>query len=232
MPIASLVRGSSAPAPPTSAMEMLGMGEAHDPRFAFGHPLRLGRGAEIYAEGAPIGDLYKVVSGTVRTCRYLQDGRRVVAEFVLAGEIFGVDGVDHHNFSAEAVTEAVVIAFPREQLNAWVDHELPAARAWRNFMLAKLSGAQSHCVLLGRKTATERVASLLLDLADRAGSASLLDLPMSRYDIADHLGLTAETVSRIFSGFRRGGVIANRNSRKVRILDRSRLEAEAARDTA
>ncbi|HWL81810.1 MAG TPA: helix-turn-helix domain-containing protein [Roseomonas sp.] len=230
MHIASLARGSSAPALPFPAMEMLSTAEGHGLQPAFGHAIRLERGTEIYAEGAPVGDLYKVVSGTIRTCRYLQDGRRVVAEFILTGEIFGLDGVEHHHFSAEAVTGAVVVAFPRRQLNEWVDHELPAARAWRNFMLAKLSSAQSHFVLLGRKTAAERVASFLLDLAERCNSGALVDLPMSRYDIADHLGLTAETVSRVFSGFKRSGIIFNRDCRKVRILDRARLEAEANRD--
>lgn len=230
MRTASTTRGSSALTLPFPAMEMLIGGDDRGLPASFGHSLRLERGAEVYAEGALIGDLYKVVSGTIRTCRYLQDGRRVVAEFILAGEVFGLDGVDHHHFSAEAVTEAVVISFPRRQLNEWVEHELPAARAWRNFMLAKLSGAQSHFVLLGRKTAAERVASFLLDLSERGNSGALVDLPMSRYDIADHLGLTAETVSRIFSGFKRSGIIANRDGRKVRLLDLPRLEAQASRD--
>jgi len=227
MQTASTARRGSAPTLPFPAVDMSIGGDEHGLQPLFGHALRLERGVEVYAEGTPIGELYKVVSGTVRTCRYLQDGRRVVAEFILTGEIFGLDGVDHHSFSAEAVTEAVVISFPCRQLDEWMEHELLAARAWRNFMLAKLSGAQSHFVLLGRKTAAERVASFLLDLSERGDSGNLVDLPMSRYDIADHLGLTAETVSRIFSGFKRSGVLANRNGRKVRILDRARLEAQA-----
>ncbi|KAA2213688.1 helix-turn-helix domain-containing protein [Teichococcus oryzae] len=198
-----------------------------------GRPLRLARGAEIYAEGSPIETLFEVVSGTVRTRRLLPDGRRCIASFALPGEVFGLDGTGRHRFSAEAVTEAVVIAFARKDIEDCIGREPRAAHSWQAFTLRHLEAAQDRCILLGRRSAAERVASFLADLADRGQHGPhLLDLPMSRYDIADYLGLTAETVSRTLSALRRRRLIADGANHQIHILDRDALDEQAGEGDA
>lgn len=193
-----------------------------------GRPIRLQRGEPIYREGAVAHDLYKVVSGTVRTCRILPDGRRMVTSFALAGEVFGLEGVGAHRVSAEAVTECVVIAFARKAIDDCVDREPVAAHSWQAFTLEMLSASEERCLLLGRKSAAERVATFLLDLAGRSLlETDVVELPMSRYDVADHLGLTAETVSRVLSGFRRRRLIADQGPHRLRLLNRDALEEQA-----
>jgi len=197
-------------------------------RSISGRALRFQRGAEVYAEGKPAEHLYKVISGTIRTCRLLPDGRRMIAQFALSGDLFGLDGVTHHRFFSEAVTEAVVIAFPRKEINDWVGREPGAAHSWNTYTLERLTAAQDRFILLGRRTAAERVAAFLLDLADRGQRPDgCVDLPMSRYDIADYLGLTSETVSRILSNLRKTGVIAEQGCHRFRILEREPLEEQA-----
>lgn len=193
-----------------------------------GRPQRLQRGGLAYAEGAAARDLYKVVSGCIRTYRFLSDGRRMVASFALPGEVFGLDGRGAHRFSAEAVTEAVVIAFARKEIDDCVGREPGAAHSWQAYALEKLSAAEDRCLLLGRMSAAERVASFLLDM-DRRGPRipGIIDLPMSRYDIADHLGLTAETISRVLTSLRKRGIIADQGQHRVELLDREVLESVA-----
>jgi CRP-like cAMP-binding protein len=196
-----------------------------------GRRMHFARGAEIFAEGKAADQLYKVVSGTVRTCRLLPDGRRMIAQFALPGELFGLDSVGHHRFFAEAVTDVVVIAFSRRDINAWVERERTAAQSWQSYALERLAAAQDRFILLGRRTAAERVAAFLLDLAERGlGARDVVELPMSRYDIADYLGLTAETVSRVVSTLCKNRLIAKQGCHQLRILDREALEEQADED--
>jgi CRP-like cAMP-binding protein len=193
-----------------------------------GRPMRLRRGQPVYAEGTVVRDLYKVVSGSIRTCRILPDGRRMVASFALPGEVFGLDGPGTHRVCAEAIAESVVIAFARQEIEDCVDREPGAAHCWQAFTLERLSAAEDRCLMLGRMSAAERVAGFLLDIERRGlPKAGVIELPMSRYDIADHLGLTAETVSRVLSRFRKCGIIADQGLHCVRLLDRSALEDQA-----
>ncbi|MFC7554332.1 cyclic nucleotide-binding domain-containing protein [Pseudoroseomonas wenyumeiae] len=99
------------------------------------------RSAEIYAEGSKIRQFYKMVSGTVRVCRVLPDGRRFIAQFALPGEALGLDGVEEHRFSAEAVTEVVLVTFARKDLDTCMDQEPLAAQSWRIFTLERLAAA-------------------------------------------------------------------------------------------
>ncbi|MBP0443661.1 helix-turn-helix domain-containing protein [Roseomonas sp. SSH11] len=198
-----------------------------------GRTLHFQRGAEIYPAGKAADQLYQVFSGTVRTCRLLPDGRRMIAQFALAGELFGLDGVGRHRFFAEAVTDAVVIAFSRRDIAAWVDRDPAAAQSWHSYTLEKLAAAQDRFILLGRRTAAERVAAFLLDLADRGkGPDGVIELPMSRYDIADFLGLTAETVSRVLTTLRKNRLVANHGTHHLRILNRDALEEQADEEAA
>jgi CRP/FNR family transcriptional regulator, nitrogen fixation regulation protein len=183
------------------------------------------RDDEIYAEGDASDSWYRVVSGTVRLCKLLADGRRHIAEFCFAGDCFGLDGLRERGFAAEAIGDVVVMRYPRAATERLVDERPLLARRLCDMMLRDLAHAQTRMLLLGRMTATERVARFLLELFERRDERRALDVPMSRNDIADYLGLTIETVCRMLSSLKRDGVIAIPNPHRIELCDRDALEA-------
>jgi CRP/FNR family nitrogen fixation transcriptional regulator len=183
------------------------------------------RDEEVYAEGEVSDGWYKVVSGTVRVSKLLADGRRHIAEFCFAGDCFGLDTAGERIFAAEAVGDAIVMRYPRRATERLIDENPHLARWLRDVTLRDLAHAQSHMLLLGRMTAPERVASFLLELAERRDAQRILDVPMSRTDIADYLGLTIETVCRVLSAFKRDGTIAITGPHRIELQDRAALEA-------
>jgi CRP/FNR family transcriptional regulator, nitrogen fixation regulation protein len=165
------------------------------------------KGDELFAEGDRAECFYKVVSGTVRTCKLLSDGRRQIDAFHVPGDMFGLEHGNDHRFTAEAVDDVVVEAYRRSHFTSLV-HDHPAfGDQLMSSMLASLDRAHEHTVLLGRKTAQEKMATFLLDMAERFNRNDHVDLPMPRTDIADHLGLTIETVSRTLTQMVRDGLI-------------------------
>ncbi len=188
-------------------------------RFSFSH------NDEIYAEGDGSDCWYKVVSGTVRVCKLLADGRRHIAEFCFSGDCFGVDSTGERPYSAEAVDDVIVMRFRRKTTEQLIDQNPALARLLREAMLRDLANAHGRTLVLGRMTAAERVATFLFEMFERLDRTKALDLPMSRNDIADYLGLTIETVCRILSAFKRDGVIAIPNPHRIELLDRDALEA-------
>ena len=185
------------------------------------------RNQEIYAEGEGADCWYKVISGAVRICKLLADGRRYIAEFCFSGDCFGLDSATMRNFSAEAVSDAIVMRLPRKATEQLADRNPALARLLRETMLRDLMNAHGRMLMLGRMTAPERVAAFLLEMFDRRDATRNLSLPMSRNDIADYLGLTIETVCRLLSAFKREGAIAIPNAHQVELYDRAALEAIA-----
>ena len=154
----------------------------------------------IYNVGDAAGPLYFVEFGTVRVCRLTADGRRQIVAFHVAGDVFGFEAGAEHDSYAESVEGSGV-----RVLRTNAGHE-PTSNLLL-LALKSLSRAQGHLIVLGRLTANERVASLLLDLAERQGDDRRVKLAMPRNDIADYLGLTFETVSRILRIFKDQGLI-------------------------
>lgn len=200
---------------------------APQPRFAaeaagIGATRSFAKDEEIYAEGDPATRYYKLVSGVVRTCKLLTDGRRQIEAFHVAGEIFGIERGAEHRFSAEAVSSATVIAYRRCPLEVLASSDGPLARQIVATALLNLERAQEHAVLLGRKSAMEKVATFLLDMAERVHHHcdvfDAIELPMARSDIADYLGLTIETVSRTLTQLERDAVIALPAARRNIVL--------------
>jgi CRP-like cAMP-binding protein len=185
------------------------------------------RDGEIYAEGDAADCWYKVVSGTVRICKLLADGRRHIAEFCFAGDYFGLPPAGSRVFSAEAVGEVVVMRYPQRAADRLIDEDPRLARRLCEMTLRDLAHAQGRMLLLGRMTACERVASFLCEIFDQRDARRTLDLPMSRLDIADYLGLTIETVCRVLSAFKRAGVIGIPTPHRIELRDREALEALA-----
>ena len=168
-------------------------------------------GEEIYAQGEKADTLYQVAFGCVRVYRLLSDGRRQISSFHLAGDVFGFENDDNHHFFAEAVNATGLRTMRKSTSN-------DAALLMFPFTLRSLVRAQEHLLVLGRQTALERIAAFLLDLAERQGGSDDFEMPMSRNDIADYLGLTIETVSRSFSELKRQGLIQMNGLRQVELL--------------
>ena len=187
-----------------------------------GAPMSFGRNAEIYGEGEPADYLYKVVSGTVRTYKVLADGRRQVGGFYLPGEIFGLETGDEHSFSAEAITQCEVLVIRRSALVALADTDHDVARQLWTLTGNELRRVQEHILLL-IKSAQERVAAFLLEMEQRVCAGNAVELPMSRQDIADYLGLTIETVSRTLTNMENASTIELSSSRRVVLRNRGAL---------
>lgn len=176
----------------------------------FGATVQVQREHEIYGQDDPAEHCWRVVSGCVRTVKLMEDGRRAVGEFRLAGEYFGFDDLATHEFSAEAVTDVVLRRYPRRMVEALAERHPGLAQRLRTMALASLRAAHEQALLLARKTAVERIASFVLELDRRSPphGAAVLELPMCRTDIADHLGLTVETVCRTLAFLKREGLLA------------------------
>jgi CRP-like cAMP-binding protein len=174
-------------------------------------------GATIYAESEPADFIYQIVAGVVRTITLRLDGRRTVHGFHLGGEIFGLEREKIHCCSAEAVDDVRLVRCPVSRLNAPAESDLDLARElWASLLLSRDRTAQRSIYLM-YGSALEKLAYFLADLAVRTQSDGRLELPMSRYDIADYLGLSSETVSRTFTALKRRGLIAAAG-RQVRLL--------------
>jgi CRP/FNR family nitrogen fixation transcriptional regulator len=182
------------------------------------------RDEEIYGEGEPAEFVYRVVSGAVRTYRVLSDGRRQVCDFHLAGEYFGLEPSFEHRDTAEALAGTALLVLRRSALADLAQREVEIARELWLMSARRLERSQDHVLMLGRKNAAERVAGFLVDFAARVDAREDFELPMSRQDIADYLGLTIETVSRTFSQLEHVGVLRAHNSRRIRLTDRRALE--------
>jgi CRP-like cAMP-binding protein len=182
------------------------------------------RDAEIYGEGEPSEYVYKVVSGAVRIYRMLGDGRRQVIGFYLPGDVFGLDLGDEHCASAEAIVKSRVMFVRRQALLQVAQRSSDLTRQIYEVAASELKRAHDHTQVL-IKTAHERVAGFLLEMAKRMPGAEAIDLPMPRQDIADYLGLTIETVSRTLTLFEDSDKIRLIASRRIVLSDRSALKA-------
>ena len=172
--------------------------------------------AEIFGQQEPADCLYKVVSGAVRTFSVLRDGRRHIAEFYLAGDFFGLETNSTHALSAETICNSEILVIKRNVLTALAEHDKDIARCLSDMMNGELGRTQAHVTLL-IKTSSERVASFLLEMADRSPETSEIELPMSRQEIGDHLGLTVETVSRTFAKFEAVNAISRLDARHLKL---------------
>jgi CRP/FNR family nitrogen fixation transcriptional regulator len=182
------------------------------------------RNAEIYAEEDPAEYLYAVVTGAVRAYKLLNDGRRQIGAFYLPGDVFGVEAGTRHRFSAEAIADSTITVVKRAAIEALAARDSEVAHKLWVVTARQLERAQEHMLLLGRKNAHERIATFLLDMAQRHGNAqNAVELPMSRQDIADYLGLTIETVSRTMTEMAHAATIELPSSRRVVLRNRAAL---------
>ena len=152
----------------------------------------------------------------------LSDGRRQIGAFYLPGDVFGLEVGDDHTFSAEAIVDCKVLVIKRSAVVALAGRNNDVARKLWAMTADELQRAQGHIMLL-IKTAQERVAGFLLEMSSRLLAGNAVDLPMSRQDIADYLGLTIETVSRTLTQLENVAAIAVPTSRRIVLRNRNTL---------
>jgi CRP/FNR family transcriptional regulator, nitrogen fixation regulation protein len=170
---------------------------------------------------------FRVRSGGARRCVTRADGRRQIIELLLPGDFFGFCARNEYDFSVEALAEGTRIAcYPRHCIEAMAERDPALARELRMLAFEAISGLQAQLLIVGRLTATEKVGGFLIEMFDRlsSGPADVVALPNSRYDIADYLAMSVETVSRSLTELRRLGLIAFAGTRRVQIIDRNSLE--------
>ncbi len=200
-----------------------------------GTPVVCRKGQSAVQEGDPAAYVYRVTSGTLRAVKLLPDGRRHIANFLMPGDFFGLADCDVHAHGLEAVSDSTLRKYPRRGFENFLEGDAQARRRLFAAMCKELSAIHEHLLLLGRKTATERLATFLLDLAERlaggrGGTERGLELPMNRSDVADYLGLRIETVCRLLSELKNRRIIELIDMHRIRLLKREVLVEMSAGD--
>jgi CRP/FNR family nitrogen fixation transcriptional regulator len=190
------------------------------------------RGQEICSQGRSVEHWYFLISGAARRCAIRSDGRRQIVDLLLPGDFFGLAFGDQSDATVEAVAENTVVAsYPRPRIEVLAESDPKIARELRDIAFEVLSRMETQLLILGRITALEKVGSFLLEMSARLsnGDTERIALPISRYDIADYLGVSVETVSRALSHLKQRGAIKLLSTRTVSIVHRDVLE-EGERD--
>jgi CRP/FNR family nitrogen fixation transcriptional regulator len=182
-------------------------------------------GEEIYGESEQAKYVYQVVRGAVRAYKLLSDGRRHIGAFHLPGDVFGLGSDRTHRLTAEAIIDTTVRTVRRHSLEAAAKTDVQIACNLWAMTASDLCHAEDHMLLLGCKTAMERVATFLLEMDRRLSKLGMLALPMCRRDIGDYLGLSLETVSRALSQLHSEGVLVFSGARQITLRNRQRLAA-------
>jgi CRP/FNR family transcriptional regulator len=196
-----------------------------------GRHVRFAACETVFAQEEMTTSFYNLLEGVMRLYKLLPDGRRQIIGFALPGDFLGLAASTRHNFSADAIGNAVLCRFSKSAFALFSRDRPDLLRRINELAVRELSRAQDHMVLLGRRSAEEKVATFLIGWRDRlirvSGPSPRVPLPMSRQDIADYLGLTIETVSRTFTKLERDGVIEIMPG-SIGLLDPARAEALAA----
>lgn len=192
--------------------------------------VRLSRGQTLFYAEDKACSFFDVVEGTLRCCRLMHDGQRQVFRFAGAGELVGISAEGTYGYAAEAVGQVVVRRRRLADLEEAMAEDGVLRRRVLQSLRRELVATRAQMMLLGRMNATARLASFLVALAGEGRGGDCVDLPMSRSDIADYLGLALETVSRKFGELATLGVIRLETPQRVRIVDPDRMKtlAEAA----
>ena len=188
-------------------------------------------GDHVINEGDDAAAVFNISSGSIKLYKLLQDGRCQITGFLQPGDFCGIATDGTYAYSAEALEPTEICSMPRRKLEAVFSRHPELERRLLAIISHELSVAQDQMLLLGRKTATERLAAFLLRQAERnerlGWPRNPVHLPMSRADIADYLGLTIETVSRTFTKLREDGTIRLPEKAEVELLDPERLRSIA-----
>jgi len=196
--------------------------------------IRLAPEQVLFCEGDEAHSAFAVTEGTVRLSKMLPDGRRQVTGFLSPGGFLGIAYSDTYAYSAEAVTPLALCRFPQRRLEALLTEIPSLERRLLSIASNELKAAQDQMLLLGRKSAEEKISSFLWHWCRRSRQdcepGYVIDLPMNRTDIADYLGLTTETVSRTLSRFAKDGLLAIPSPHTVKLCRPDLIEELACED--
>ena len=185
------------------------------------------QGERLFDEGEPAAYFYKLARGSVRLVKMVGDGYRQICAFHLAGDLIGFSNTPKHAFAAEAIEDCTLVRYRRRDAEALIKADPGFACELQTLTANGLNDAYTHMARLGHRSARDRLAWFLLSMTDRSTSRDgWIDLPMNRVDIADHLGLAHETVSRAFTQLKKTGVIVEPALNRIRVLNRAALEGE------
>jgi CRP-like cAMP-binding protein len=183
----------------------------------------------VLDEGDEARSVYLIIEGAVMLSKLLPDGRRQIIELIGPGDVFGITNTHVHDVCAETLSPTRLVAYDRRRVD-----ETPALQQLiTERMRAQICHLHDHAVLLGRKSALERVATFLMRLVPGRGGIDCIGagkgnsvhvrVSLTRQEIADYLGLTLETVSRAFSQLKRDGFVAYGRNDDVTITNVCRL---------
>ena len=193
--------------------------------------IRVPAGATLVHEGAPRREVYTLTHGMLRRVRLLPDGRRLVASFLMPGDFIGFSGAPQYRHTIEAITDSQLCVFSMQDMRRLCTRHPELESGMLAQACTELDATRASLMLLARLGPAERLAGFLVDMAERqqrrGGSVAHVDLPMTRADIADHLGLTIETVSRSFTKLRAAQAIAFEDPRRIDLVDLAALRAAA-----
>lgn len=188
-------------------------------------------GDALVRQGDDARHVFNISSGSVRVYKLLPDGRRQITGFLFAGDFLGLATGEHYAFSVEAVEDTTVCRFSKSEYQVLIRERPALEAALLQRAGHELEAAQNQMLLLGRKTARERLASFLLDLPDldpmRPSAKGQVRLPMTRTEIADYLGVTIETVSRELTRLKSLGLVEMLSLKELRLAEPERLRALA-----
>jgi CRP/FNR family transcriptional regulator, anaerobic regulatory protein len=187
-------------------------------------------GEALFWEGDKASQIFDVLEGVLRVYKILPDGRRAIMGFVYPGDVPGLSFKNRYLFTAEGVTAVKVRRFPRAQFFSLANDSSDLRPQLFALLCDEMSAAQDQMLLLGRKSAEERVVSFLLAVHGKCASGNEIELPMSRLDMADYLGLTVETVSRMITSLVRRRLIEAIGRRRIALRKLSALRNIAGRD--
>ncbi|MBP2449910.1 helix-turn-helix domain-containing protein [Rhizobium leguminosarum] len=189
-------------------------------------------GTTIFFEGDAARHVFRIIRGNVRICRFLSDGRRLIIGFLGAGDLVGLSFGNRYMFAGEAIDD---VAFTRMNKRT-LEEELQLVPDFRLQLLSQLrdeiSAAQDHLLLLSHKNAEQRVCTFLLHRLERneGRDGRMISLPMVRADIADHLSMTIETVSRTLTKLVAKGILLPADKHQFKVPSRSALARAADED--
>ena len=188
---------------------------------------RLKAGETLYVEGDGAPYCFQVVDGVMKEYNTLEDGRRQVADFYGIGELFGISELDEHLHTAEAITDCTIRCYPRDAYLKAIAESPALSEQFLDTLMTRLHRARERMIMLGRMSAIQRVAVFLQRLSLEQDTTDNIRFVMSRQDIADHLGLTIETVCRVLTEFKKKKVIEMPSARLFSIPNLEGLDTTA-----
>ena len=188
---------------------------------------RLKAGETLYVESDKAPYCYQVIDGVMKEYNTLEDGRRQVADFYGVGELFGISETNEHLHTAEAVSDCAVRCYPRDAYLRAISASPELSQQFLDTIMTRLHRARERMIMLGRMNAAQRVATFLLRLSEEQATTDDIRFVMSRQDIADHLGLTIETVCRVLTDFKKKHIIEMQSARLFAVPNLDALDDTA-----